>query len=125
MATRFSHFDHLVGANGNDEPSCSIWYIQNRLGRRDYKVGRLVAYVEKLIECWNFPKPFPRLKAKEIVCDVSDKSQWAREAVDQWLFDYLPTDAAAALDAAAFANAAAQMDQRAGNLQLIKGGRAA
>jgi hypothetical protein len=121
MAAHFLH--HQPVAHGNEEPVCSIWYIQQRLGRRDYKIGRLVAYVEKLIDCWNFPKPFPRLKGKSLVCDVSDRSQWPREAVDQWLFDYLPPDTHAALDAAAFATAAKQMDARAGNLRLVKGGR--
>ena len=125
MATQYEQYQPLVGAQVNDQPSCSIWYIQTRLGRGDYKVGRLVAYVEKLIEGWDFPKPFPRMKAKKLVCDVSDKSQWPREAVDQWLFDYLPPHTAAALDAAAAANAAALMDARAGHLRLIKGGKAA
>lgn len=126
MASQYTQ--QIFGSLGHSEPTtpaCSIWYIQQKLGRRDYRVGRMVTYVAKLIEDWNFPQPFPRMKKGKLVRDVSDKSQWARDAVDQWLFDYLPPDTAAALDAAAFATAATQMDARAGHLQLIKGSKAA
>jgi hypothetical protein len=119
MATRFQ----TVPAAEDDQPSCSIWYIQLQLGRRDYKVGRMLAYVRGLIATHDFPLPFPRLKKGALVRDVSDKSRWPRVAVDTWLADFLPPDATAALDAAALQAAAETMDARAGHLQLIKGGK--
>jgi hypothetical protein len=121
MATAFPPLG--VTIPDQEGPSCSIWYIQLKLGRHDYKVDRMCAYVAKLIEGYDFPKPFPRLKAGDLVTDVSDKSRWSRETVDQWLHDYMPPDAQAALDRAAMNAAAEQMDGRAAQLQLIKGGR--
>jgi hypothetical protein len=106
-----------------DAPSCSIWYIQLRLGRHDYSVPRMLTYVSQLTEQYQFPRAYPRMKAGKLVCDISDKSRWPREAVDQWLADFLPPDTVAALDAVAMAAAAAQMDGRAANLRLVKGGR--
>jgi hypothetical protein len=105
-------------------PSCTIWYIQLHLGRHDYTVARMCAYVRKLIEDYDFPKPFPRLKkGGDIVEAVSEKSRWSRTAVDQWFHDYMPPDAQAAADRVAMNAAAQEMDGRAAQLQLVKGGR--
>lgn len=101
-----------------DEHSCTIWYIRRRLGRADYGIDRLVTYIAALIEHHGFPRAFPRLKGKDLVQDVSDKSRWPLAAVDQWLHDFLPPDAGAALDAAARREAADTMDHRAAQLQL-------
>ena len=104
--------------------SCSIWYIRERLARRDYSVERMARYLNSLIADYGFPKPWPReKKGGGLTIEVSDKSRWPRLAVDQWLEDWLPPDAAAAAEAAARARAAAEMDGRACHLQLVKGGR--
>lgn len=114
-----------------DEHSCTLWYIRRRLGRLDYGAGRMVALVTGLIGQHGFPPPLPYLRANQLVQDVSDKASWIRTAVDQWLLDFLPPEASAALDAAARREAADTMDQRAASLQLgrsklklIDGGRA-
>lgn len=106
-----------------DQPSCTIWYIQLKTGRHDYSVDRMCSYVAKLIDQHNFPKPFPRLKKRDLTTEVSDKSRWPRFAVDQWLEDWLPPDAAIAAERERQAQAAATMDTRAARLQLVKGGR--
>lgn len=101
-----------------DEHSCTIWYIRRRLRRLDYGAGRMVTYLTALIATHKFPRPFPRLKGTEVVEDVAVGSSWHRAAVDQWLLDFLPPDAGAALDAAARRQAADMMDHRAAQLQL-------
>lgn len=115
-----------------DEHSCTIWYIRRRLGRTDYGVDRLATLIDGLIEQYGFPPPLPYLRSGKLVQDVTDKASWLRAAVDQWLIDFLPPDAGAALDAQARREAADAMDARAANLQLgrprnlkvIDGGRA-
>lgn len=107
----------LPGADA-DEHSCTLWYIRRRLGRTDYSGDRMVAYVSALVDGHDFPKPFPRMKRKQLVEDVAIASTWPRAAVDQWLLDWLPPDAGAALDAAARREAADTMDARAASLQL-------
>lgn len=104
-----------------DEHSCTLWYIRRRLGRLDYGADRMVTLVTGLIGQYSFPKPLPYLRANQLVQDVSDKASWIRTAVDQWLLDFLPPEASAALDAAARREAADTMDQRAASLQLGRG----
>lgn len=104
-----------------DEHSCTLWYIRRRLGRLDYSGDRMVAYVTALVDGHGFPKPFPRMKRKALVDDVAIASTWPRVAVDQWLLDWLPPEAGAALDAAARREAADTMDHRAAGLQLGRG----
>jgi hypothetical protein len=106
-----------------DQPSCTIWYIQLRLGRHDYSARKMVTYVTLLIDCEGFPQPFPYERAGKLYRDPAIQSRWPRVAVDQWLADWLPPDTTAALDAAAKRAAADVMDDRAGNLQLLQGGR--
>ncbi len=107
-----------------DQPSCTIWYIQLRLGRHDYSPRKMVTYVTLLIDCEDFPKPFPYERAGQLHRDPAVQSRWPRVAVDQWLADWLPPDTSIALDVAAKRAAADVMDSRAGNLQLVQGGRA-
>lgn len=119
------------GADADDH-NCTIWYIRRRLGRLDYGIDRLTTLLKALIESHGFPPPLPYLRAGELTQDVSDKASWIRSVVDQWLLDFLPPEAGAALDAQARRQAADEMDARAANLQLgkarglkvIDGGRA-
>ena len=104
-----------------DQPSCSIWYIQMRLGRKDYGIGRMATYLNAMIADHGFPKPFPHMRAGTLIDAVTPQSRWQRAAVDNWLFDFLPPDAASAADAAARASAAAEMDVSASNLRLVRG----
>jgi hypothetical protein len=103
----------------DDDHACTIWYIAQRLGRRDYSAKRLVAYVGGLIDSHDFPKPFPReQRGGGLTLEVGKHSRWPRAAVDQWLHGWLPPEAGAALDAQARREAAEAMDARAGGLQL-------
>jgi hypothetical protein len=123
MASQFPPLGVVVPTE-EDGPSCTIWYIQLQLGRKDYSVAQMCRLVEQLISLHGFPAPFPRLKrGGAITTDVGDKSRWPRIAVDQWLEDWLPPDAAVAAERARQAEAAATMDSRATRLQLVKGGR--
>lgn len=105
-------------------PSCSLWYIQLRLGRHDYAVRRMCRYVTVLIAEHDFPTPFPCLRRGRLATDVCDKSRWPRDAVDAWLRAWLPPSAGASLDAAAQSAAAREMDGRAAQLTLVRGSRA-
>jgi hypothetical protein len=110
-----------------DERTCTIHYIQGELGRRDYGPQRLISYVALLIADHGFPAPLPTLRRKRGVdrpvldAGVSTASRWHRRAVDQWIDDTLPPDAAAALDRTARLAAAAEMDGAACNLRLVRG----
>jgi hypothetical protein len=111
------------------DPTCTIWYIQRRAGITDFKSKRTVAYVTKLIEQKGFPRPLPGLNTRraELVDEVTPRSKWQRPAVDQWFDDWLPPATTAALDEAARAAAASEMDASAANLGRLKlvGGREA
>lgn len=116
----------LAHRDDPEDHSCTIWYIQLQLNRRDYSVGRMARYIQGLIDEYSFPRPFPReARGGTLTTAVSDKSRWPRHAVDQWLSDWLPPDAAAAAERAKMAAAANTMDGRAMHLQLVKGGRRA
>lgn len=104
-------------------PTCGVVYVALLFGRTDLGPGRIVRYVQGLVDDYGFPKPYPALHARAIVDHVVATSRWSREAVDQWCSDWLPPDTAASLDAAALAAAGAEMDAAAGNLKLIQGGR--
>ena len=107
-----------------DQPSCTIWYIALKLGRQDYSPRKMVTYVILLIDCEDFPKPFPYERGGKLHHDPATCSRWPRAAVDQWLADFLPPETNTALDAAAQRAAAGVMDSRAASLQLVQGGRA-
>lgn len=109
--------------------TCTLGYIARRLGKAGWGDTRLCSYVQALVDQRGFPKPFPELvgrgEARQLTDRVRPGSTWQRWAVQDWLGDHLPPDAAAALDAAAKAAAAAEMDGNAGNLRLVAGGRRA
>ena len=106
------------------EQTVDIWYIRRRLGCTDYKDRRLVRYVGLLVREKGFPPPLPILVGLTLEDGVTMKSRWLREGVDAWLEDFLPPDNAMSVDRAAMAAAASEMDAAAGNLRLIRGGRA-
>lgn len=116
----------------DDEPTCTLSYVCYHLGRSDYGDRRRITYVRKLVETYGFPKPLPTLSrgCAELTQDVVAHSRWLRAAVDQWLRDFLPPEAAAGIDAEAKALAAAEMDaaaqglgRRRGHVHVIDGGR--
>lgn len=99
--------------------TCHLGYIRTALGRggeHGYGDKRMVTYVTLLVAECGFPKPLPTLRRNRVTDAVTADSVWLRDAVDQWLEDRLPPDAAAGLDAAAKAAAAADMDDAAGKL---------
>lgn len=111
--------------NVADEPTCTLYYIRQRLGRRDFKEGRFIKYLGLLIAERGFPPPLPDMIGPRLVDKVTHRSRWLRDAVDAWLEDFLPPDNAAQVDRAAQQAAAADMDAAAQNLglRLIAGGR--
>lgn len=102
--------------------TCGLSYIRQRLGRDDYKSGRMVTYVSRLIEKRGFPQPLPSMSVRkpDLIDGVTVNSRWLRPAVDQWFDDFLPPAAALALDEAARKAAAADMDAAAANLGRLR-----
>lgn len=102
------------------DPTCTCAWICKQLGQEGSEAV-LVDYVEQLIDLRGFPRPLPhRAHGGKIVDGVSyARSRWVRAGVLQWLNDYLPPAASAALDKAAEAAAAADMDRAA--LRLVGG----
>ena len=111
--------------------TCNLPYIARRLGKAGWGDRRCCTYLQALIDTRGFPAPFPELvatgpklpgiaRARHLTDRVRPASSWQRDAVDCWFGDFLPPEAAAALDAAAQAEAAAQMDARACALQLVR-----
>lgn len=120
---------HVLDRDGGhaDDPAartCTIWYIRRELGRADYGDGRLVTYVRALVASRGFPPPLPHEKRGHLVEEVTVNSRWLRSAVDAWLDDFLPPEAAASVDRAQRAAAADEMDAAAFGLRLVRGGRA-
>lgn len=118
-------FPFAQAALAGDDPTVSFYWIRKALGQSG-KQGcsdrRFVAYVDDLIAKCGFPRPLPAPKhGGGIELGVTHRSQWLRAGVVEWLGDYLPPDAAAALDLAAAADAAADMDAAASNLRLVGG----
>lgn len=102
-------------------PACSLWWIRQQLGQTAMSDRRFVAYAQGLVDREGFPPPFPsHVKGKGLVREVTPKSQFRRDAVEAWLADFLPPAGDAALDAAALAAAAAEMDQAAGRLGQLR-----
>lgn len=118
-ATTFLGRDHL------DPPrTCGLGFIRTALGvggEHGYGDKRMVTYVTQLVEHYGFPKPLPALRRGAVTEQVTASSKWLRDAVDAWLEDRLPPDAAASLDAAAHSAAAADMDDAARNLGSLGG----
>lgn len=105
------------------EDTCTIWYVQRRLGRQDYQRARLLKLLDQLIAQMGFPPPLPQLRGGRLTTAVSLSSSWNRPAVDAWLDGQLPPDNGAAVDEQARQAAAADMDAAAANLRLVAGGR--
>lgn len=113
----------------NAENTCSIHYVKRALGVHRMSDRRAADYLSLMVEHHGFPPPLPCLVAKKLVTQPHPNSQWIRDAVDLWLFDWLPPEAAAALGRIDQDEAAAEMDAAAANLKLVGGrdldGRAA
>lgn len=116
---------HLLNPRAEVDPprTCSILYIRRETGQTHYKERRLVTYVTLLIAEHGFPAPLPALVGGKLTTRVTTGSEWLRDAVDQWLDDYLPPRTAAAMLDAAQESAAKQMDASASNLRLVRGGK--
>lgn len=118
----------LPAALADPRATCDLTYIRRRLGRQGWGDRRTCTLVQQLVDHRQFPAPFPSTqgKARELTDAVTGNSTWLRAAVDQWFDGYLTPAAGAALDAAAMAQAAQDMDARAGQLGALKlvGGRA-
>lgn len=112
------------GLEARSTMTCTIWQIRLMLGRGDYGDRRIVAYLTGLVADFGFPPPLPHEKRGRVISGVTISSRWLRNAVDAWIDDFLPPDAAAAIDRAAQAAAADEMDGAAFGLKLIRGGRA-
>lgn len=116
-----------IDAEDADEPTCTLSYIRRRLGRLDFREGRMVKYLGLLIQDRGFPPPLPDMIGSRLVLTVTPRSRWLRPAVDAWLEDTLPPDNAGQVDHVARQAAAAAMDAAAfnlgGPLRLVAGGR--
>lgn len=117
MAYQFHEFTSAADL----PPPVPLLEIVRRLGRDHYGPGRRVTYVTKLVDERGFPAPYPSMIKGALVSGVTRDSRWPRAAVETWFDNFLPPEAHAALDAAAMAAAAADMDDRAGNLRLVGG----
>lgn len=107
--------------SGNDQPTCTLHWICAQLGFEGSDARR-AAYVEGLIEQRGFPRPFPHSVHGGGLSDAVNprRSRWLRIAVERWLSDFLPPDAAAAIDSEAAAAAAAEMDAAAARLTPLR-----
>ena len=112
-----------------DEPTCNLHWIGKQLGwdfaRRSSAM--LEDYVSGLIDFHGFPRPLPHRAHGGAICKgVSyPRSAWIRVGVLQWLANFLPPEAGAAITAAHEAAAAAEMDRAACHLHLVTGSNAA
>lgn len=111
-----------------EAPTCGFYWIRRAFGQSGAKSpsdARFAAFLTDLIDTQGFPRPLPHPKhGGGIETGVAPKSEWLRAGVIEWFGDYLPPDTPAALDAAAEALAAADMDAAACGLRLV-GGREA
>ncbi len=120
MSAMFS----LLAASGDDEgTTCTFYWVRRQFGQgarsrcSDNKFG---AFLEDLIENEGFPRPLPHPKhGGGIERGVTNRSQWIRAGVVEWLGDYLPPSAATAIDAQAMRSAADDMDAAARKLCLV------
>ena len=100
-----------------EQPTCTLYWICKQLGFHGSDVRR-VRYVSALIAERGFPAPLPHEKVGGGISDEVSamRSQWLRIGVENWLGDYLPPGASAALTAAEASAAAADMDAAAHRL---------
>lgn len=108
-----------------EAPTCGFYWIRRAFGQSGKKApsdSRFARFLAGLIDRHGFPRPLPHPRhGGGIETGVAPKSEWLRAGVVEWFGDYLPPDTHAALDAAAEALAAADMDQAAGGLRLVGG----
>lgn len=109
---------------GAEAPTVDIGFIRRALGKQRMAEPTFIALVQALVDQRGFPRPYPDFRKGTLVDRVTRRSTFARCAVDAWLDNHLPPEAGLALQEAARANAAADMDSAARNLRLIRGGRA-
>lgn len=105
-------------------PTCDLGYIRRALGKARMSERTFISFIGALIEQRGFPRPLPDYRRGQLVDCVTRHSNFYRAAVDCWLDNFVPPEAAAAAQSAAMAAAAADMDNSARNLRLIRGGRA-
>lgn len=121
MLSRSASFLH----DADEAPTCTLSFIRRRLGRAGYSDRRMVTYVTLLIAERGFPQPLPSMRKGALTSAVTQHSSWLRPAVETWLDNFLPPEAATALDRQAMAAAASEMDDAARSLGLLRvvGGR--
>jgi hypothetical protein len=114
-----------AGTDCRTDNTCTASYIRVALGVRKYGDRRMCTYLRELIAHHNFPRPLPTLRGAVTTLDVIPGSRWVRFSVDNWLEDFLPPEAAAALARDARNAAAASMDNAAnlGALRLVSSRR--
>lgn len=111
-------------------PTVAFPWVRRALGQSGPRApsdARFAAFIETLIAELGFPRPLPHPRhGGGIETGVTEKSCWLRAGVVDWLGDYLPPDAAAAVDTAHASAAADEMDEAAAllgkpRLQLVGG----
>lgn len=117
-----SHYSPLAPLGHIADPTCTAAWICKQLGQTGSEAV-CTAYLEGLIAARGFPKPLPHRAHGGAIADGVHytRSRWVRAGVVQWLGDYLPPAAGAALTAQAEAEAAAEMDGAARRLVLVGG----
>lgn len=101
-------------------PTITLNQVGARLGVRPFGTARLVKYVGQLVRDHGFPRALPAPCKGKVVEGVHANSQWVRAAVDHWFDGFIPAEAHAAMDEAALAEAAHEMDARAANLRIVR-----
>jgi hypothetical protein len=77
----------------------------------------MVNHVRTLMRNHGFPAPLPSsARGGRLTSEVTRGSTWLRAAVDTWLDGFLPSEAAAGLDAAACAEASVDVNASAAAL---------
>jgi hypothetical protein len=110
---------HSILYRADTLPTCDIGYVRRALGRTNGSERAFLALVQALVDERGFPKPLPDYRAGALIERVTRRSSFIRHAVDTWLDNFLPPQAALALDEAARVAAAAEMDAAASNLRLV------
>jgi hypothetical protein len=106
-------------ARHEGQATCNFRWVGKVLGHRGSD-EILVDYIDLLIDQAGFPRPLPHRKhGGGLETGVAPRSEWIRAGVIDWLGNYLPPSAAAALDDAAEAAAAEAMDAAASDLRLV------
>jgi hypothetical protein len=101
------------------EATVGLPFVKRELGKQTYGPGRLVKYVQLLVDECGFPPPIPEMVRDRLVHEVTEGSAFRRAPVEAWIQDMLPPANAAAIDARALSEAADDMDAAASNLRLV------